>query len=310
MLMLMLAIGLPHVHSEKVTEIVAPLAKTIPTADAFLTEGEWDDAAVVTVGNSKFGGYLLVKHNWTYLWVYLDCPTDTIQSPLGWDNGWVAIDPDMSGGNKPQEYDILFHSHGHLVYIGDGVEPIDTGPWDGHSGKSQWGVLRGHLPEDTPEKYRDMRDVVIAYYAGSGPGWAPTEASETFHRYWEFRIPLSILDLIPGLDNITKFGFCASMEDYDKSRIADWPVTKSTGDFWPGPDAPQGTYAPPDSWGTLTLGTTQLAEKPEWPQLPSPPLEIPYLYIAIVAVAAIVVVSVVVLRVKRRKQTASKPKEA
>ena len=289
--------SLPHATSEKVTEIVAPLAKEIPTADGFIAEGEWDDAAVVTVGNSKFGGYLLVKHNWTYLWVYIDCPTDTIQSSLGWDNGWVAIDPDMSGGSEPQEYDLLFHSHGHLVYIGDGVEPIDIGPWDGHSGKSQWGILRGHLPEDTPEKYHDMRDVIIANYSGSGPGWGPTEASETFHRYWEFEIPLRILELIPGLDTTTTFGFCASMEDYDKKRIADWPVTKSTGDFWPGPDSPDGSYAPPNSWGTLTLGQQSLAEKPDWPDLPT---EIPYLYIIIAVVGVIVVVSVVIL-IRRRK---------
>ncbi len=290
-LLVLLTFNFVHAHSE-VTEITAPLAKVIPTADGFIEEGEWDDAAVVTVGNSKFGGYLLVKHNWTYLWVYLDCPTDTIQSALGWDNGWVAIDPDMSGGSEPQEYDMLFHSHGHLAFIGDGVEPI---------GGSQWGILRGHYPEDTQEKYWDLRDVIIADYAGSGGAWGPTEASETYHRYWEFEIPLSILELIPGLVSTTEFGFCASMEDYDKTRIADWPVTKSTGDFWPGPDSPDGKYAPPDSWGELTLGSDQLVEKPEWPDLPNPSTEIPYLYIIVAVAGVVVVVLAVVLVMRRRK---------
>jgi hypothetical protein len=98
------------------------------------------------------------------------------------------------------------------------------------------------------------------------------------------------------------------MEDNDKQRIADWPTTKSTGNFWPGPDSPQGTYAPPDSWGTLTLGTVSLTEKPERPPLPSATPEIPYLYIIVAAVGVIVVISVVLL-IRRRKQTAPQPKE-
>jgi hypothetical protein len=293
MLLALLTFGFSYARSEEVTEITAPLAKEIATADGFIAEGEWDDAAVVTVGDSKFGGYLLVKHNWTYLWVYLDCPTDTIQNTLGWDNGWVAIDPDRSGGSEPQEYDILFHSHGHLVYIGDGVELIE---------KSQWGTLRGHYPEDTNEKYWELRDVIIANFSGSGPAWGPTEASETLHRYWEFEIPLSsILELIPGLGTTTTFGFCASMEDQDEQQIADWPVTRSTGNFWPGPDTPEGSYSPPDSWGTLTLSQQSLAEKPDWPDLPSPTMEIPYLYIIIAAAGGVVVVLAVVLVMKRRK---------
>jgi len=261
--MLLPIFGCVRAQPEK--SITAPLAKVVPTPDGFISPGEWDDAEVAVLGYSGFYGYLYVKHNWTYLWVHLDCPSDTIQSPLGWDNGWVAIDPDMSGGSQPQEYDMLFHSHGHLAYIGDGVEPINS---------SQWGVLRGHYPEDTPQKYWALRDVVIADYAGSGGAWGPTEASEELHRYWEFQIPLSLLELIPELESTTQFGFCASMS---------------------------GKYAPPDSWGKLTLGTTQLVEKPEWPSLPNPSMEIPYLYIIIaVAVGAVVVVAVVVV-MRRRK---------
>ena len=290
-------LGFSYGHSEKVTEITAPLAKVPSTADGFITPGEWDDAAVVAVGTTNFGGYLYVKHNWTYLWVFLDCVKDTVKNTLGWDNGWAAIDPDRSGGSEPQEYDSLFHSHGHLVYIGDGVEPIIV-PWDGHSGISQWGVLRGHLPEDTPEIYVPLRDVITANFSGSGPAWGATENSEALHSYWEFGIPLGILNLIPGLDTTTTFGFCASMEDYDKQRIVDWPTTKSTGNFWPGPDEPQGTYAPPDSWGTLTLGSVQLNEKPARPSLPTS--GVPYLYIIVAAVGVIVVVSAVVL-IRRRK---------
>lgn len=288
-LSLTLVVGLPVASSDQVTEISVPLAEKIPTVDGFLDEGEWDDAFVVTVGDSGYGGYLLVKHNWTYLYVYIDCPTDTIQSPLGWDNGWVAIDPDSSGGSEPQEYDMLFHSHGHLSYIGDGVEPIEG---------SQWGVLRGHMPEDTPSKYHEMRDIVIEYYQGSGPAWGPSEASETLHRYWEFRIPLSLLELVPDLDTTTTFGFCASMQDYDKKRIADWPVTESTGDFWPGPDDPAGSYSSPDSWGTITLSANPLPEKMDWPQLTSS-TEIPYLYIIIIIVAVIIVALAVVVIKKR-----------
>lgn len=251
--------------AEPEESITAPLAKVEARADGFISPGEWDDAEVVVLGYSGFYGYLYVKHNWTYLWVHLDCPSDTIKSPLGWDNGWVAIDPDMSGGSEPQEYDMLFHSHGHLAFIGDGVEPIQG---------SQWGILRGHYPEDTPEKYWELRNFIIANFSGSGPSWGPTEASETFHSYWEFQIPLEILDLIPGLNITNMFGFCASVQDYDEQRIADWPVTKSTGNFWPGPDSPQGNYTPPDSWGILTLGPESLSEEPSLP-LPPPPLPPP-----------------------------------
>jgi parallel beta-helix repeat protein len=239
--------------------ITAPLAKVEARADGFISPGEWDDAEVVAVGYPDSYGYLYVKHNYTFLWVFLDHVTDTVKSPLGWDNGWVAIDPDMSGGSEPQEYDMLFHSHGHLAFIGDGVEPIEG---------SQWGILRGHYPEDTPEKYLPLRDLIIEYYAGSGPGWGPTEASETFHSYWEFQIPLSILELIPGLETTTTFGFCASMQDHDVETIIDWPVTQSTGNFWPGPDSPVGNYTPPDSWGVLILGSDSLLEKPPLPQPP------------------------------------------
>jgi len=249
---------LGKVYEENIT---APLAKVVPIADGFISPGEWDDAAVVVVGYPDSYGYLYVKHNYTFLWVFLDHVTDTVKSPLGWDNGWVAIDPDMSGGSQPQEYDLLFHSHGHLVYIGDGVDPIEG---------SQWGVLRGHMPEDTPEKYWPLRDLILASYVGSGPGWGPTEATDTLHAYFELQIPLGVLELIPGLGGTipTEFGFCASMQDNDGKRIIDWPVTKSTGNFWPGPDSPEGNYTPPDSWGILTLGTEPLPEKPP---LPPPP---------------------------------------
>jgi hypothetical protein len=241
--------------------ITAPLAKVEARADGFISPGEWDDAAVVVVGYPDSYGYLYLKHNNTFLWLFLDHVTDTVKSPLGWDNGWIAIDPDMSGGSEPQEYDMLFHSHGHLVFIGDGVDPING---------SQWGILRGHLPEDTPQKYAPLRDVILANYYGSGPSWGPTEASDTPHAFFELQIPLGILELIPGLANATEFGFCASMQDNDAETIIDWPVTQSTGNFWPGPDSPEGSYAPPDSWGTLTLGTESLTEKPPLPPPPTP----------------------------------------
>ncbi|MDH5689046.1 MAG: hypothetical protein OEZ48_14460 [Candidatus Bathyarchaeota archaeon] len=240
--------------------ITAPLAKVVPTPDGFISSGEWDDAEVVAVGCPDSYGYLYVKHNYTFLWVFLDHITDTVKSPLGWDNGWVAIDPDRSGGSEPQEYDLLFHSHGHLVFIGDGVDPIEG---------SQWGILRGHVPEDTPPEYWDLRDFIIEYYAGSGPGWGLTNASGTFHAFFELQIPLGVLELIPGLNNTKEFGFCASMQDNDAKTIIDWPVTQSTGNFWPGPDSPEGSYTPPDSWGILTLGNESLAEKPPLPPPPS-----------------------------------------
>jgi parallel beta-helix repeat protein len=239
--------------------ITAPLAKVIPTPDGLISAGEWDDAEVVAVGYPDSYGYLYVKHNYTFLWVLLDHVTDTEKSPLGWDNGWVAIDSDISGGSEPQEYDMLFHSHGHLVYIGDGMDPIEG---------SQWGILRGHFPEDTPEKYWPLRDLILTSYAGSGPGWGPTEASNTLHAFFELQIPLGVLELIPEVGDTTEFGFCASMQDNDAKTIIDWPKTCSTGDFWPGPDSPSGSYAPPDLWGLLTLSPESLTEKPP---LPPPP---------------------------------------
>lgn len=294
----------PHVRSEKVTEIVAPLAKVPSNADGFIASGEWDDAQVVAVGNTGFGGYLYVKHNSTYLFVHMDCISDTVKSPPGWDNGWVAIDPNMDGGSQPREYDMLFHSTGHLCYIGDGVELIET---------SQWGILRGHYPEDTNEKYWPIRDEIInnGAYGASGPAFAPTKASQTPHSFWEFRIPIvAILNLVPGLTDKTTFGFAASMQDNDQKRIADWPVTKSTGDFWPGPDSPEGTYVAPDFWGKLTLGSTSLTETP-----PLPPIEaeatIPYLYVGIAAVGVVVVASVIVMMIKRRgRQTVPQRKDS
>jgi hypothetical protein len=98
------------------------------------------------------------------------------------------------------------------------------------------------------------------------------------------------------------------MQDNDQKRIVDWPVTKSTGAFWPGPDTPEGTYVAPEFWGKLTLGSASLTETP-----PLPPIEaeatIPYLYVGIAAVGVVVAASVIVLMIKRRgRQAAAQPR--
>ena len=94
-------ITLADVEPPSKENITVPLAKVVPTPDGFISPGEWDDAEVVVVGAPEDYGYLYIKHNYTFLWVFLDHVTDTVRSPLGWDNGWVAIDPDMSGGSEP-----------------------------------------------------------------------------------------------------------------------------------------------------------------------------------------------------------------
>jgi len=236
--------------------ITAPLAKVEARADGFISSGEWDDAEVVMVGYPDSYGYLYVKHNWTVLWVFLDHVTDTVKNTMGWDNGWVAIDKNMDGGDAPKEDDLLFHEAGHGVWIGDGVAPIPG---------SQWGTLVGHGGPPTPEaieRYNDLINLIAPLFAASGPSWGTTEASGTLHAFCEMQIPLN------WLEGATVFGFCASMQDHDELQIIDWPKTHSTGDFWPGPDAPAGSYAPPDSWGILTLSSTSLTEKPP---LPLPP---------------------------------------
>lgn len=295
--MLTLALGLPSARSQGETEIAAPLAKWSATADGFLSEEEWDDARIVVVGETKNNyGYLYIKHNWTVLWVFLDYVTDVKKNPLGWDNGWVAIDHDMSRGDEPEEYDLLFHEAGHGIWIGDGLAPTEG---------SQWGTFIGHGGPPTPEavaRYNDSINLIKPFFAGSGPSWGTTEAGDKYnngvlHAYCELQVPLNWLE---GANSV---GFAASMQDQDKKTIIDWPETKSDGDFWPGPDAPsEGKYMPPSEWGTLTLSLQQMDEKSS---IPPPPGgangEIPYLYIIIAVVVVIVVVLVVALVLRRRK---------
>jgi hypothetical protein len=291
MLSLSLAFNLSYVHSEAVTEIVAPFAKKPATADGFLAPGEWDDARIFGVGTKKNYGYLYVKHNWTVLWVFLDYVSDEVKNPKAWDNGWVAIDHDMSRGEEPEEYDLLFHEAGHGVWIGDGVAPI---------GGSQWGTFIGHGGPSTPEavaRYNDSINLIKPFFAGSGPSWGTTEASDTLHAYCELQVPLN------WLEDANSVGFAASMQDQDTTTIIDWPETKSAGDFWPGPDDPStGKYMPPSEWGTLTLSSQSLGEKQELPTIEGEePTEIPYLYIIVAVVGVVVVVSAVVLAMRRRK---------
>ena len=287
--MLTLVMTLPFVRSQDEKEIMAPLAKWPAIPDGFIDieGGEWDDAMVVLVGTAEDYGYLYLKHNWTVLWVFLDYVTDRTKNTLGWDNGWVAIDHDMSRGEEPEEYDLLFHEAGHGVWIGDGVAPTEG---------SQWGTFIGHGGPSTPEaieRYNDTINLIYPFFGGSGPSWGKTEASDTLHAYCELQVPLN------WLEEATSVGFAASMQDQDTKTIIDWPETKSDGDFWPGPDEPsEGKYIPPSEWGTLRLSSQSLDEKPD---LPSPPGGIPYLYIivALVGVIAVVLVILVIWRSKR-----------
>lgn len=286
-LMLILVIGLPYARSQEDAEIVAPLAKQPASADGFIAKGEYDDAQVVLVGETKENyGYLFVKHNWTVLWVYLDYVTDKKKNAMGWDNGWVAIDKNMDRASTPQADDFLFHEAGHGGWIGDGVAPIPG---------SQWGQLLGH--GGPPPEYQNLSDFIAPFFAGSGPSFGPTEVSDTSHAYCELQIPLN------WLEDASTFGFAASMQDQDTKTIIDWPETKSNGEFWPGPDDPsEGNYMPPSDWGTLTLSSASLDVKPK---LPPPPggesTEIPYLYIIIAVIGVVVVASVVVFAMRRRK---------
>jgi len=292
MLLPLLAIGLSHASSEKVTEITAPLATTNASADGFIAEGEWNDAMPFAVGTKKNYGYLYVKHNYTVLWVFLDHVSDKVASPKGWDNGWVAIDKNMDGGDAPKVDDLLFHGSGHHIFIGDGVGPIEG---------SQWGILF-HSWELPPSEYQDLANLISPFYAGGGQAsFGPTDASNTPHRFFEVQIPLN------WLEGATVFGFAASMQDDDAKptkNIIDWPETQSDGTFWPGPDYPEGNYMPPSAWGKLTLGTQPIEPNPPLPSIAGEQTEIPYLYIIIAAVVVVVVVSAVVLVMRRRKKPA------
>jgi len=290
MLLPLLTFNLSYANSEVDTEIVAPLAKVDAIANGYIKAGEWDDAQVFAIGTKNNYGYMYIKHNWTVLWVFLDYVSDTVKNEKGWDNGWVAIDKNMDGGDTPKEDDLLFHEAGHGVWIGDGVAPIPG---------SLWGTFIGHGGPSTDEaiaRYQNLSDTIAPYFAGSGPSWGTTEASGTLHAYCELQVPLN------WLEDASVFGFSVSIQDQDTGTIIDWPETKSTSNFWPGPDFPEGTYVSPSEWGTLTLSTASLAEKPTLPSIEGEgATEIPYLYIIIAVVGVVLVVLVVVLAMKRRK---------
>jgi len=278
--------------------ITAPLATVDVTVDGVMSPGEWDDAQVIVLGDSLWYGYIYFKHNNTFLWLLLDYVNDTDQHPMGWDNGWCAIDINGDGGTAPKEDDLLFHTGGHC-YIGDGPYQITD---------SQWALLLGQI-ETLPDNQANLFALIEDTFDYKG-GWGTSEASATPHVLSELAIPLSILE------GKTSCGIWAAMQDnshppeYPTNHLLEFPEELGTDpSWWPGPDYPEENIPAPNDWGTLTLGAESLTEKPILPEPPAgttppPPslaLEDVWLYIVIAVGAGILVLVVVTSYVTREK---------
>ena len=301
-LMLLLSL-LPLVGStcaspqETTSEITVPW-KSSAEADGYIKPDEYDDALEIDLSNATWEGYLYLKHDGEFLYVFLDHVSDagdTGHHPRGYDNGWVAVDTLSDGGDAPKEDDYLFHSSGHHIYIGDTPYQIPDG---------QWAELIGHGVETPPElkpKAEPFRD---GRYAGSGAGaFGRSRNSLTYHSIFEIKFPITGWEIEEA--NGT-FGFCVAAgspgtEGDFLAKIV-WPDTaydNYTGDFYAGGattdpnvlDPQVGSFPPPSTWGTITLSDVPPEEKGE---------EGYWLYIAIGVVVVVIIATVVLLLRKRR----------
>ncbi|MFQ5999686.1 MAG: hypothetical protein ACE5J6_02795 [Candidatus Bathyarchaeia archaeon] len=224
--------------------VVAPLGDAA-TINGQVSSGEWTDAKEIRIGTDEWCGYVYVKHDDTYLYVLLDHVSDTVKNPMGWDNGLVAIDTTHNGGMEPDDNDLLFHSSGHWLLIGDTPYQYND---------SQWAPLMAMGEEvNMTEQMEHMYNLTYGWLAAGQGSQGTSPNSETLHAIFEFRIPLAIVE---GRD---RFGFYIVMQDIDTPHIIDWPEVNGTDpDFWPAEPGVSGNLTSPMEWGTLILGTRRL----------------------------------------------------
>jgi hypothetical protein len=275
-------------------EIAVPLASSAES-DGYIVPGEYDDALEIDLSNATWEAYLYLKHDGKYLYVFLDHVSDTFHHPAGFDNFWVTIDTLSDGGEAPKEDDYMFHSSGHHVYLGDGPHLITNGEWE---------ELIGH-----GEPHADLADKAEPFqggeYAGSGPGaFGVSQKSKVQHAIFEIQIPIRGWEFEEANWTV---GFCAAVgspgTEGDFLAKAVWPDTAYadfTGDFYAGGvesmeppvyEPQEGSFAPPSTWGTLTLIDVPPLE---------PETEDYSLYIIIVAIVIVVIITAVVLLLRKR----------
>jgi len=281
------------VSSQEATSEIVPRASSAE-ADGFIKPNEYDDALEIDLSNTTWEGYLYLKHDNKFLYVFLDHVSDTIAHPAGYDNCWVAIDCLSDSGDAPKEDDYLFHSSGHHIYVGDTQYHVPNG---------SWAEIIGH--GEIPSELMDRAERIKGYKGGGTGAFGVSGNSMTPHRIFEIQIPIRGWEFEEANWTV---GFCVAAgspgTQGDFFAKAVWPDAaygNFTGDFYAGGvrtqeplvwDPEVGSFPPPNTWGTITLADVG--------PLSEPGLGDYWLYIAIVVVVAVIAIAAVVLLRKRK----------
>lgn len=200
---------LPYDHRvfEELPRITSPIAAVRPTIDGRLEIGEWDDAhaaSFLQVPANDLAGFLLVKSDERFLYVAYDVVGDT--SPDTGDVAAIAFDTDNDGAPTNGADDEFIEGgpgaiqQFHLVFADVfSFWTLEDGPYD------------PSLPDHEG--------------LASARGFSPSNRSSTFHRGYEFAIPLALLEAAPG-DTLGFFGgshYTPAVFDGSSSRLSVWP---------------------------------------------------------------------------------------
>ena len=181
--------------------------KTItPTIDGIFSPGEWDDATVIDIQAADpanpFTAYGYFKNDGTFLYILLDASGDITQD--GGDRGVISFDT------------------GHDAIYTDGAEDNFAITGAGLTGHYVWNATAvGYVTHCSPF------DPTLPDHAGlaGAVGFGASPNSGTNHRIYEYRIPLALIEAVPGdtlgfaLDGEIHYGI------YDSSRPGcdQWP---------------------------------------------------------------------------------------
>lgn len=204
-------------------ELFSPMTLTPPTLDGIFTPGEWDDATMADLTiilNNMLGSYMYVMNDANNLYVLYDVVGDTTDDPG--DTSALGFDTNHDGANGPSTGDDDF---------------FGVGSWFGAESHYEWDFGMGDWqlhcsPFSEP-------GLAVVYGFGASPN------SGADHRIFEWSVPLSTLDAVPG----GTIGFAAGCQwapgiaDDSTGNLDQWPVN---------PMAP----IPLSNYGDLILGST------------------------------------------------------
>lgn len=169
---------------QKITDPVIDGNFNLPT--------EWNDATILHI-NSPFEIYVYIKYDSNYLYVCEDTTGDSTNS--GVDMGNLMFDTDHNGAPTPEHDDIfsIAPGYGEIHGVDDpgaGYNPVVHCWFDGHPG------LEG------------------------AAGFGSTPNSVINHRIYEFKIPLTLINVTIG----TTLGFAIYViDDSGGGSVAFWP---------------------------------------------------------------------------------------